>query len=292
MGDFARSIAFIAIYGVSYGMVLFLISVGLVLTMGLMRIVNLAHGAFAAIGGYLCVYLMTAWHLPLLLAAAAATVLVAVFSLFVERAVYTRIYNASELNQVLLTVGLLFVTVAGLNFFFGPNILPSKLPPFLDANVQLLGRAVQVYRLLVIGLGALIVLVLWFVFDLTNFGALLRAAVDNRSMAEAAGIDVDRIFSLAFALGAGLAAFGGAMGYGMLPLEPLYPFKYLTLIMIVVALSNFGDMKSAAVVAIAVGIVDTAGRYLFPALGAFFVYAFLIGYLSLRVRRGLLWGRA
>jgi branched-chain amino acid transport system permease protein len=287
-----RSIAFILIYGVSYGMVLFLISVGLVLTMGLMRIVNLAHGAFAAIGGYVCVYLMNGWQLPLIFAATAATVAVAAFSLVVERTVYTRIYAASELNQVLLTVGLLFVTAAGLNFFFGPNILPSKLPPFLDANVELLGRAVQVYRLLVIGLGALIVLVLWVLFDKTNFGALLRAAVDNRSMAEAAGIDVDRVFSLAFALGAGLAAFGGAIGYGMLPLEPLYPFKYLTLVMIVVALSNFGDMRSAAVAAIAIGIVDTAGRYLFPAFGAFFIYAFLIGYLALRLRRGFFWRRA
>lgn len=291
MNDLLRSVAFIAIYGVSYGMVLFLISVGLVLTMGLMRIVNLAHGAFAAVGGYVCVYLMNGWGAPMIVAALAATLIVAALSLVLERCLYVRIYGASELDQVLLTVGLLFVTVAALNFFFGPNIMPGKLPPFLDANVEFLGRAVQVYRLFVVALGVLIVLALWIVFERTNFGALLRAAVDNRRMAEAVGIDVDRLFSLAFALGGGLAALGGAIGYGMLPLEPLYPFKYLTLIMIVVALSNFGDMKSAAVVAIAVGVVDTAGRYLFPTLGAFFVYGFLIVYLLLRLR-GFSWRRA
>jgi branched-chain amino acid transport system permease protein len=285
-------VTFIAIYGVSYGMILFLISIGLVLTMGLMRVVNLAHGAFAAIGGYLCVYLMNVWALPMILAVAVATILVATLGVLVERSVYTKIYGASELDQVLLTVGLLFVTASVLNFFFGPNILPSKLPAFLDANVALLGRTVQVYRLFVVGVGALIVLALWLVFDRTNFGALLRAAVDNRSMAEAVGVNVDQLFSLAFALGGGLAALGGAIGYGMLPLEPLYPFKYLSLIMIVVALSNFGDMKSAALVAIAVGIVDTAGRYLLPSFGAFFIYFFLILYLLLRVRRGFYWRRA
>lgn len=292
MDELIRSVTFIAIYGVSYGMILFLISIGLVLTMGLMRVVNLAHGAFAAIGGYLCVYLMNVWALPMILAVAVATILVATLGVLVERSVYTKIYGASELDQVLLTVGLLFVTASVLNFFFGPNILPSKLPAFLDANVALLGRTVQVYRLFVVGVGALIVLALWLVFDRTNFGALLRAAVDNRSMAEAVGVNVDQLFSLAFALGGGLAALGGAIGYGMLPLEPLYPFKYLSLIMIVVALSNFGDMKSAALVAIAVGIVDTAGRYLLPSFGAFFIYFFLILYLLLRVRRGFYWRRA
>jgi branched-chain amino acid transport system permease protein len=292
LDDLTKSLTFIAIYGVSYGMVLFLISIGLVVTMGLMRIVNLAHGAFAAIGGYLCVYLMNTWAVPMIVAAGAATILVAALGVVVERAIYTRLYRTSELDQVLLTIGLLFVTVAALNFFFGPNIMPSKLPASLDANVELFGRFVQLYRLLVVGVGAVILLVLWLVFERTNFGALLRAAVDNRSMAEAVGIDVNRLFSLAFALGAGLAALGGAIGYAMLPLEPLYPFKYLALIMIVVALSDFGNMKSAALVAIAVGVVDTAGRYLLPTFGAFFIYLFLIGYLLLRVRRVRFWRQA
>jgi len=281
-----RSVTFIAVYGVSYGMVIFLISIGLVVTMGLMRVVNLAHGAFAALGGYLCTYLVTAQSIPYVFAVILATAAVSVFSLGMEKAVYTRIYKSSELDQVLLTIGLMFVTVAGLNFFFGPNVQPSRLSPALEANVELLGRSIQVYRLFVVAVGAVIVAGLWFLFEKTSFGARLRAAVDNRRMAQAIGIDVAGLYSRAFVLGSGLAAFGGAIGYGMLPIEPLYPFKYLTIIMIVVALSGFGNMKSAAIVSIAVGIVDTSGRYFFPTYGAFVIYAFLIIYLLARIEGG------
>ncbi|QSY97893.1 branched-chain amino acid ABC transporter permease (plasmid) [Rhizobium bangladeshense] len=286
MDYIARSLTFIAIYGISYGMVIFLISIGLVVTMGLMRVVNLAHGAFAALGGYLCTYLVTAQSLPFGVAVICATIGVSVFSLGLEKVVYTRIYKASELDQVLLTIGLMFVTVAGLNFFFGPNVQPSRLSPALEANIDILGRSVQVYRLFVVGVGATIVAGLWFLFEKTSFGARLRAAVDNRPMAQAIGIDVASLYSKAFVLGSGLAAFGGAVGYGMLPIEPLYPFKYLTIIMIVVALSGFGNMKSAAVVSILVGVVDTAGRYFFPTYGAFVIYGFLIAYLLLRIEGG------
>lgn len=282
----ARSFTFIAIYGISYGMVIFLISIGLVVTMGLMRVVNLAHGAFAALGGYLCTYLVTSQSIPFGAAVLAATIAISILSFGLEKTVYARIYKASELDQVLLTIGLMFVTVAGLNFFFGPNVQPSRLSPALEENIDLLGRSVQVYRLFVIAVGAIIVGGLWFLFEKTSFGARLRAAVDNRGMAQAIGIDVASLYSKAFVLGSGLAAFGGAVGYGMLPIEPLYPFKYLTIIMIVVALSGFGNMKNAAVVSIAVGIVDTAGRYFFPTYGAFVIYGFLILYLLFRMEGG------
>ena len=282
----ARSITFIAIYGISYGMVIFLISIGLVITMGLMRVVNLAHGAFAALGGYFCTYLVTTHSVPFFAAVIFATAAVAIISLGMEKAIYTRIYKASELDQVLLTIGLMFVAVAGLNFLFGPNVQPSRLSPTLEANIDLLGRSVQVYRLFVVAIGAVVVAGLWFLFENTSFGARLRAAVDNRPMAQAIGIDVASLYSKAFVLGSGLAAFGGAVGYGMLPIEPLYPFKYLTIIMIVVALSGFGNMKGAAMVSVLVGIVDTAGRYFFPTYGAFVVYGFLIVYLLLRIEGG------
>ncbi|QWW72538.1 branched-chain amino acid ABC transporter permease [Rhizobium sp. WYJ-E13] len=282
----ARSITFIAIYGISYGMVIFLISIGLVITMGLMRVVNLAHGAFAALGGYFCTYLVTTHSVPFFAAVIFATAAVAIISLGMEKAIYTRIYKATELDQVLLTIGLMFVAVAGLNFLFGPNVQPSRLSPTLEANIDLLGRSVQVYRLFIVAIGAVVVAGLWFLFENTSFGARLRAAVDNRPMAQAIGIDVASLYSKAFVLGSGLAAFGGAVGYGMLPIEPLYPFKYLTIIMIVVALSGFGNMKGAAIVSVLVGIVDTAGRYFFPTYGAFVVYGFLIVYLLLRIEGG------
>jgi branched-chain amino acid transport system permease protein len=284
MDNLLSALSFIVLYGLSYGVVLFTISVGLVVTMGLMRVVNLTHGAFAAIGGYIAVKLMSEMSLSFPLAILIAVVAVAALSVIVERLFYVKLYGASDLDQVLMTIGLLFIAVAGLNLIFGPNTVPAQLPDYLAANVSLLGRNIQVYRLVIIAAGGVLVLLLWFLLDRTNFGAKLRAAVDNRGMAQAIGINVKVLFAVAFALGSGLAAFGGAIGYAVLPLEPMYPFKYLTLVLIVVTLSGFGNIKASAAAACLVGIVDTACRYLFPVFGAFLIYFILIGFLMWRDR--------
>jgi branched-chain amino acid transport system permease protein len=276
------TLSFILLYGVSYGLVLFTISIGLVVTMGLMRVLNMAHGVFAALGGYITLTLMNQFSVDIAWAILAAACVVALLSLTIERLFFVRLYTAPELDQVLLTVGLAFIGIAALNLFFGPDPLPSRLPPSLAANVDLGIRTFQVYRIAIVVLGLLLMLALWLVFERTSFGAKLRAAVDNRGMAEAIGINVDRLFSAAFALGCALAAFGGAVGYAILPLEPTYPFKYLTIILIVVALTGLGNIKSAAWIAIAVGIIDTAGRLLVPSFGAFIVYLFLIGMMIWR----------
>ncbi len=286
MENIAATVSFIALYGISYGLVLFTLSVGLVITLGLMRVVNLAHGAFAAIGGYTALALVSSFDMPLLVAIVVASLLVAAGSVVVERLVYVQLYNASELDQVLMTVGIAFVAIAGLNFAFGPDVVPAKLPPFLAANVDLGVRKFQMYRVFVVAAGALVIVSLWLVFDRTNFGAKLRAAVDNKSMAEAIGIDVKKLYSISFAIGSGLAAFGGAVGFAMLPLEPLYPFKYLTLMLIIVTLSGMGNLKASVVVALMVGVVDTAARYLFPSVGGFVVYVMFIA-LIMWLPRGI-----
>jgi branched-chain amino acid transport system permease protein len=286
MEELLSILSFIVLYGVSYGVVLFTISIGLVVTMGLMRVINLAHGAFAALGGYLAASLMNQLSMSFWLAVPLAVVAVALFSVLVERLFYVYLYTATELDQVLLTVGLAFVAVAGLNFIFGPNVYPAKLPEVLVLNVDFGIRKFQTYRLFLIADGAVLFGVLWYVFDRTSFGARLRAAVDNRGMAQAIGIDVPKLFSLVFALGSGLAALGGAIGYGILPLEPLYPFKYLVLVLIVVSLSGFGNIKAAAAVAIFLGVVDTGCRYLFPNVGAFIIYGILIS-LIIRKHAGI-----
>jgi branched-chain amino acid transport system permease protein len=276
------SFAFIVLYGVSYGMVLFTISIGLVVTMGLMRVLNMAHGVFAAFGGYVALTLMNQYAVSLWVALLIAIAVVALFSVPIERLFFARLYTGSELDQVLLTVGLAFLGVAVLNLLFGPDPIPAALPKLLAGDVDLGIRKFQVYRVVVVVVGIVLMLALWIVFERTSFGAQLRAAVDNRGMAEAVGINVKRLFMAAFALGCGLAALGGAMGFVILPLEPMYPFKYLTIILIVVALTGFGNIKSAAWVAILVGIVDTAGRFLVPSFGAFIVYFVLIGIMMWR----------
>jgi branched-chain amino acid transport system permease protein len=287
------TLAFVLLYGVSYGLLLCLIAVGLVVTMGLMRVVNLAHGAFAAIGGYLAMGLLTPLGVPFGLAIVLAVVAVAAFSAVIERLLYVHLYGASELDQVLLTVGINFIVVAGLTLAFGPNVLPTRLPPSLATSVDLGFRSFETYRLLVLGVGVVVIGALWLAFERTALGARLRAAVDNRSMTQAIGIDVPRLFSIAFALGSGLAALGGALGAPLLPLEPLYPFKYLVLVLVIVALSGFGNIRATLLVAVFVGVVDTAGRYFLPDSGSFTLYVLLIvlivwrpdGLLARRVRR-------
>jgi branched-chain amino acid transport system permease protein len=288
MDQLLSATSFILLFGVSYGVILFTISVGLTVTMGLMRVVNLAHTAFAAIGGYIAVSLMVDRALPFSIALLAAIGVSVILSFVVERLVYKHLYKASELDQVLMTLGLIFLCVASLNLFFGPNTITAPLPSSLAGDVNLLGRNVPVYRLFVIGAGAFLVLGLWVLIDKTSFGARLRAAVDNQSMAQATGIDVNWMFSISFALGSALAAFGGAVGYAILPMEPMYPFKYLTLVLIVVTISGFDNIRKSALAAILVGIIDTAGRYLFPAFGGFLVYLILLGTVVWRDRLMLL----
>ena len=279
-------VAFILLYGVSYGLVLCLISVGLVVTMGLMRVINLAHGAFAAIGGYIAIGLMTHAGLPFAAAVVAAVAFVAVLSLASEKVLFVHLYGAPELDQVLMTIGVNFVVVAALTLCFGPDVYPIRLPPWLSGSVDLGFRTFEVYRIVTMAVCLVVIGLLWVAFDRTNLGARLRAAVDNRGMAQATGINVPRLFSLTFATGGGLAALGGAIGAPMLPLEPTYPFKYLVLVLVVVALSGFGNVRAVVGVSIFVGIVDTAGRFFLPDLGAFIIYVLLIVLMIWR-RQGL-----
>jgi branched-chain amino acid transport system permease protein len=291
MEQILSSALFVLLYGVSYGLVLFTIAIGLVITMGLMQIVNLAHGAFAAIGGYVAVGLMNAAGMPFLATLCAAVVVVVLLSFVLERLIYVRLYGASHLDQILMTLGVNFIVIGAITIFFGPNVYPVRLPAFLQGSVDLGLRQFEVYRIFVIGLGLVVVVCLWALFERTRFGAKLRAAVDNRSVAQVIGIDVDRLFLLAFGIGSGLAALGGAVGAAMLPLEPYYPMKYLMLVLVVVALSGYGNIRASLGVAIIVGVIDTAGRLLVPAFAGFAIYLLLI-LLTVWRPDGLFAGRA
>ena len=276
MQAFMSGAAFVILYGVSYGLVLFIISIGLVITMGLMRVMNLAHGAFAAIGGYATIALMKGLGLPYVVALFVAVLLVALIGAALERVIFSYLYTAPDLDQVLMTLGLNFVAIAALSLIFGPNLYPMSQPAFLRGNVDLGFRSFEIYRLFVMAVGLAVAALVFFGFERTSFGARLRAAVDNRSMAQAIGIDTGQLFSLSFAIGGGLAALGGGVGAGMLPLEPFYPLKYLVLVLIVVSLSGAGNVRAALGASILVGVIDTAGRLLMPELGGFLIYFLLI----------------
>lgn len=276
------TIAFILLYGLSYGLVLCLIALGLVITMGLMHVINLGHGAFAAVGGYLAISLMQQQGWPYALAVPAAVLAVAAFGVLAERLLYVRLYKRSHLDQVLVTIGFNFVVIALLTMLFGPNIVRMELPMYLRGNIDLGIREFELYRVVASGICIVIIGGLWWVFERTNTGARLRAAVDNRGMAQAMGMNVPLLFSATFALGCGLAALGGILAAPMLPMEPMWPMKYLVLMLVIVSLAGHGQVTASVAVAIIVGVVETAGRYLFPQFGAFFIYLLLIALMVWR----------
>lgn len=286
MDSILVTVSFILAYGLSYGLVLFAISIGMVITMGLMKVTNLAHGAFAALGGYLTVALMTNAGIDFALSVIISTIVVALFGIVVERVLISRLYGKPDLDQVLVTLGFNFLVMGALTLIFGPNVYPIALPDYLRGNVDLGIRSFEVYRVFVIVFGLVLVVALWAIFDKTNFGAKLRAAVDNRGMASAMGINVNRLYVVAFGLGSGLAAIGGSVGAAMLPMEPFYPLKYLILVLVVVALSGFGNIRASIGVAIIVGLVETAGRFLIPQYGSYVIYVMLIALIVWR-RDGL-----
>lgn len=268
--------------GVAYGMLLFLIAVGLSITMGLMNFVNLAHGSFAMVGGYAASVLMSRFCLGFFPALVAAFVCAALIGAVLEFLFYRRLYTAHPLDQVLLSIGIVFVSIAAFTYFFGPTMQPFRLPRLLDGRMWLGGLEVGRYRLFLIVCGVLVLAALLLGIGKTRYGAMVRAAVDNQRVAAGTGIHVQRLFFLTFSLGCGLAGLGGALSLGMLGLEPSFPLKYLVYFLIVVCVGGAGTITGPFIAALLVGIVDIAGKYYWPEAGAFLIYVVMIVMLLLR----------
>lgn len=262
--------------GLAYAMFLFIVSVGLSVTMGLMGFVNLAHGAFAMAGGYVVVSLTRSLGIDFIPSLIIAAVLVGAVSVVFERGLYRQLYKASDLEQVLLTIGLAFMAIATATYFYGPIPKSVPLPAWLQGDVNLGFRAFPTYRAFLIVLGVFLIAVLWYAFEKTNIGAKIRAAVDNRRMAESVGINVDLLFTLTFAVGSGLAALGGGLAIQLFGLSPSFAVLYLVLFLIVVAVGGLGSLKGTLLAALVLGVFDTAGKYLFAEAGGFFIYAMTV----------------
>lgn len=265
----------ILFFGVAYGMILYLISVGLSVTMGLMGFVNLAHGVFAMLGGYVTVTLMNRLGVSFLPSLAAGCVLVAALGFVLERTLYRHLYGRSELDQVLFSFGLILVSVAIVRIAWGPLAQPIQLPDYLKGQVTILHLTLPAYRVALVGFGTAVISGLWFVFDRTLFGARIRAAVDNRAMAQSIGINTSRLFAGTFGLGTGLAALGGGLGADVLAISPTYPLDYIVYFLIVVAVGGLGDIRGPFVAALAIGLADTACHYVVPQAGSIFIFAFV-----------------
>jgi len=267
--------------GVAYGALLFVISIGLSVTMGLMNFVNLAHGAFAMVGGYVCAIGAARWGIPFLVALPLAFVASALLGVVLERTLYQHLYRATHLEQVMFSIGLVFVAIAGATWLFGPSQQPVVLPEFLRGQVRVLGLEVSAFRLFLIAVVVAVTVALHLLLERTRFGAQVRASVDNAAVAEGTGINVNRVFAITFAIGSGLAGLGGALGVDVLGLDPVFPLKYMVYFLLVVTVGGAGTIKGALVAALTLGVLDVAGKYYVPQLGAFAIYVMMVVLLLL-----------
>jgi branched-chain amino acid transport system permease protein len=272
----------ILLTGTAYAMVLYIISVGLSITMGLLGIANLAHGAFAMAGGYILISFLDRLSLPWIPALIAAAAIVAAVSVVLERLLYARVYKSGEFDQVLLSMGLIFVSSAIVQYLYGPIPKTVAIPPLLASNVDLGLRTFPAYRLFLIGTGVAIFVALLLIIERTDTGMRIRATVDNRAMAESVGINTKTLFSVVFAAGSALAAVGGGLGGDMIALTPSYPLENLAYFLIVVSIGGLGTVSGPFVAALLLGIGDSACKILAPQFGAFFIYLSLFAFLLVR----------
>jgi branched-chain amino acid transport system permease protein len=268
--------------GLAYGMLLFLLSVGLSVTLGMMNFINLAHCAFAMLGGYVTVTLTDRYGWPFLATLPFAFAVTALVSVVFERTLYRRLYRAGELDQVLLTIGLAFMSVAAAAYFFGTVQQPVETPSFLRGSITVLGVGFGTYRLFLVAMGLATMGLLVLTLEYTRFGAQVRAAVDNQRMARGLGINVELAFAVTFALGSGLAGLGGALAIEIVGLDHSFALAYLVYVLIVVSVGGLGSIGGSFAAAALLGVSDIFGKYYFPEIGAFLIYLVMIAILVWR----------
>ena len=267
--------------GVAYGMLLFVLSCGLAVTLGLMNFINLAHGAFAMAGGYVTVILTNRFGVPFLATLPIAFVATALVGALLERLLYKPMYDRSPLDQVLFSIGLVFMAVAGVDYLMGSQQQILALPEFLKGRVEIAGVGIGIYRAFLIVVCGILAIVLQLINSRTRFGSQLRASVDNRRVARGVGIRVNTVFAVTFAVGSGLAGLGGALGAEILGLDPTFPLKFMVYFLIVVSIGGTASMYGALAASILLGLADVLGKYYVPSIGGFVIYIGLVVGLDL-----------
>jgi len=262
--------------GIAYGMLLFVLACGLAVTLGLMNFINLAHGAFAMAGGYVTVVLVNNLGVPFLASLPLAFLASAILGIILERTLYVHVYKKPHLDQVLFSIGLVFMAVAAVDYVMGSSQVFARVPSALQGRFDVFGIGVGRYRLLIIVICGLLTVGLQFILAYTRFGSRLRAAVDDRRVASGLGINVNRVFAFTFAFGSGLAGLGGALGVEMLGLDPTFPLKFMIYFLIVVTVGGTSSITGPFLASLVLGIGDVAGKYYVPTLGSFVIYTIMI----------------
>jgi branched-chain amino acid transport system permease protein len=266
-------------------------SVGLSVTMGMMNFVNLAQVSFSMLGGYIMVAVTQSYGIPFLVSLPIAFVVVGVVSLAVERAIFRHFYGTDDLTQVLLTIGLVFMSIAIVTYFWGSTYQRVSVPSWLTGQQEIFGLTLERYRMFLVVVGGALAVVLVFGLERTRFGAIVRACVDNGRVARACGLNTDLVFALTFAIGGGLAGLAGALSANLLGIDPNFPLRYLVYVLIVVSVGGMGTISGTLIAGLVLGIADVAGKYYVPTLGGLMIYVLTVIVMLWRPR-GLLGRRA
>jgi branched-chain amino acid transport system permease protein len=277
--------------GIAYGMLLFIMSVGLSVTMGMMNFVNLAQASFSMLGGYVMVAVTQKLGIPFLVSLPIAFVVVGIASLVIERLIFRHFYGTDDLTQVLLTIGLIFMSIAIVTYFWGSTYQQVSVPPWLTGQQEVLGFTLERYRMFLVAVGGALALALVFGLERTRFGAIVRACVDNGRVARACGLNTDLIFAVTFAIGGGLAGLAGALSANLLGIDPNFPLRYLVYLLIVVSVGGMGTISGTLIAGLVLGIADVACKYYVPQIGGFVIYAITVAVMLWRPH-GLLGRRA
>jgi branched-chain amino acid transport system permease protein len=262
--------------GIAYGMLLFIMSVGLSVTMGMMNFVNLAQVSFSMLGGYVMVAVTQSYGIPFLVSLPIAFVVVGVVSLAIERTIFRHFYGTDDLTQVLLTIGLVFMSIAIVTYVWGSTYQRVSVPSWLTGQQEVFGLTLERYRMFLVTVGAMLAVVLVFGLERTRFGAIVRACVDNGRVARACGLNTDLVFAVTFAVGGGLAGLSGALSANLLGIDPNFPLRYLVYVLIVVSVGGMGTISGTLIAGLVLGIADVAGKYYVPTLGGLMIYVITV----------------
>ena len=268
--------------GLAYGFLLFIMAVGLSVTMGMMRFVNLAHVSLCMLGGYVTATAMERFDIPFLATLPLAFLITGLFSIALERLVLRFFYGTDDLTQVLLSIGLVFMSISTTAYFFGPEYKPVSVPVWLTGQIDVIGLTLERYRIFLVCVGVILTLVILFGVERTRFGAMVRACVDNPRVASGSGLNMQVIFAMTFAVGGGLAGLGGALSASLLGLDPNFPFRYLVYMLIVVSVGGMGTIVGTLIAALAIGVADVCTKYYFPAAGGSIIYIFTVAVMLWR----------
>lgn len=281
------SVATVLFNGIAYGVLLFIMSVGLSVTMGMMNFVNLAQASLSMLGGYIVIGVTQAYGVPFLVSLPIAFVLVALFTIVIERLIFRYFYGTDDLTQVLLTIGLVFMSIAIATYFWGSGYHRVDVPDWLTGQTEVVGLTLERYRIFLVVTGGLLSVALVFGLERTRFGAMVRACVDNRRVANGCGLNTEVIFAITFAIGGGLAGLGGALSANLLGIDPNFPLRYLVYILIIVSVGGMGTIGGTLIAGLILGIADVAGKYYVPEIGSFVIYV-ITAVVMLWWPRGLL----